>query len=70
MPDIIKILSFIFQFTFVMLISVVGCFFLGYWLDNLFGTSFLTIVFFVMGALGGMTGVYRLAKDMFKDKEQ
>lgn len=69
MSQIIKILSLVFQFTLIMLISTVGCFFIGWWLDSKFGTSFLTIVGFFFGMLGGMSGVYKLAKRTFKDMD-
>ncbi|MBP5530090.1 MAG: AtpZ/AtpI family protein [Lachnospiraceae bacterium] len=70
MPKIVKILSFISQFTLIMLVPMIGCFFLGYYLDKKFGTSFLTIIFFFVGAAGGMTGVYKLVKSTFKDNEE
>lgn len=70
MSKIVKILSFVSQFTLVMLIPIIGCFFLGYYLDKKFGTSFLAIIFFFVGAAGGMTGVYKLVKSTFKDSEE
>ena len=70
MPKIVKILSFISQFTLIMLIPTVGCFFLGLYLDKKFGTSFLSIIFFFLGAAGGMTGVYKLIRSTFKDSEE
>jgi ATP synthase protein I len=69
-PKIVKILSFISQFTLIMLIPTIGCFFLGYYLDKKFGTSFLVIIFFFLGAAGGMTGVYKLVKNTFKDNDE
>lgn len=69
MSKIIKILSFISQITLIMLIPTCGLFFLGYYLDNKLGTSFLTIVLFFIGAAGGMTGVYKLVRSTFKDDE-
>ena len=70
MPKIVKILSFISQFTLIMLIPTIGCFFLGYYLDKKFGTSFLVIIFFFLGTAGGMTGVYKLVKNTFKDNDE
>ncbi|MCQ2542894.1 MAG: AtpZ/AtpI family protein [Lachnospiraceae bacterium] len=69
MSGILKILSFITQIAMVMLISIFGCFFIGYFLDSKLGTSFLTIVFFFIGAIGGMTGVYKLVRSTFKDND-
>ncbi len=70
MSKIVKLLSFISQFTLIMLIPTIGCFFLGYYLDKKFGTSFLTIIFFFIGAAGGMSGVYKLVRSTFKDSEE
>ena len=70
MSKIVKILSFVSQFTLIMLIPTVGLFFLGLYLDKKFGTSFLVIIFFFVGAAGGMTGVYKLVKSTFKDNEE
>jgi len=67
---IIKLLSFISQFTLIMIVPTLGCFFLGYYLDKKFGTSFLTIIFFFLGAAGGMSGVYKLVRSTFKDSEE
>lgn len=68
MSKLVKILSFISQFTLIMVIPTVGFFFLGMYLDNKFGTSFLAVVLFFVGAAGGMTGVYKLVKSTFKDE--
>ena len=70
MSKIVKILSFLSQFTLIMLIPTVGLFFLGLYLDKKFGTSFLAIVLFFVGAAGGMTGVYKLVRSTFKDNEE
>ena len=70
MSRIVKILSFVSQFTLIMLIPIIGCFFLGYYLDGKLGTSFLSIIFFFVGAAGGMTGVYTLVRSTFKDDEE
>jgi hypothetical protein len=69
LSKIIKILSFISQITLIMLIPTCGLFFLGYYLDGKFGTSFLAIVLFFIGAAGGMTGVYKLVRSTFRDDE-
>lgn len=69
MSGLIKILSFISQITLIMLVPIFGCFFLGYYLDGKFGTSYLTIVFFFIGAVCGMSGVYKLVRSTFKDNE-
>ncbi len=67
---IVKMLSFISQFTLIMLVPTAGLFFLGLYLDRKFGTSFLCIIFFFLGAAGGMTGIYKLVRSTFKDHEE
>lgn len=70
MSKIVKILSFISQITLIMLIPTVGLFFLGMYLDKKFGTSFISIILFFVGAAGGMSGVYKLVRSTFKDSDE
>jgi F0F1-type ATP synthase assembly protein I len=45
---------------FSLAISIVGCTYLGRWLDGKFGTEpVLTLVFLVIGLLAGFLGAYR-----------
>lgn len=37
----------------------------GVWLDRKLGTSFLTVVFFVLGCMGGIQGAYGLINQVF-----
>lgn len=60
-------LSMISQFGITMLVPVCICSFLGYCIDQKFGTSFWMIVFFFVGALGGFRGVYSLARGIYKN---
>lgn len=42
----------------------------GVWLDKKLGTSYITILFFVIGAIAGGQNVYRMAKRMYTEAEQ
>lgn len=56
------------QFGINMLVPIFLCTFLGMFLDKLFGTSFLVIVLFFLGALAGFTNIFRLAKQLYEEK--
>ena len=56
------------QFGINMLVPIFMCTFLGIWLDNRFGTSWIMIVLFFLGAIAGGRNVYRMAKQIYEDK--
>lgn len=62
------------QFGLNMLVPICAMSAAGVWLDRKFDTSFLTILFFVAGAVAGGQNVYRMARRMYdgdgQDKEQ
>ncbi len=66
--SVFQSLTLITQFGIHMLVPIFLCTFLGIWLDEKFGTSFLMIVLFFMGALAGFRNVYILAKRIYSDK--
>lgn len=57
------------QFGIHMLVPIFACFLLGFYLDKKLGTSYLTILFFFIGALAGFRNVYRLARRIYKDRD-
>lgn len=61
-------LTIISQFGISMLVPIFICTFLGIWLDQKCGTSFLIIFLFFVGALAGFRNVYVLAKRIYCDK--
>lgn len=69
----VRMLTLITQFGINMLVPIFLCFFVGYYLDQKLGTSYLIIIFFFIGALAGFRNVYifarRMTKDDGKDKE-
>ncbi len=61
-------LTLVTHFGISMLVPIFLCTFLGIWLDQRLGTSFLMIIFFFVGALAGFRNVYILAKRIYSDK--
>ncbi len=68
--SVIRSLMMVFQFGLNMLVPIVMCTLVGYFLDKKLGTSFLTIVLFFAGALAGFTNIYRMAKRIYDDKTE
>ena len=66
-----RLLTLVTQFGINMLVPIFLCFFAGLYLDRYFGTSFLIIIFFFIGAVAGFTNIYKLAMKLTKksDKE-
>ena len=62
MSKVFRKIAFLTQFGLTMLIPTCLLFFLGTLLDKELHTSFWCIVFFFIGALAGITGVWRLIK--------
>jgi len=59
-------MAMILQFGINMIVPIVMMTALGIWLDRKFGTWYLTILFFFIGALAGGQNIYRMAKQIFK----
>ncbi len=57
------------QFGLNMLVPMFMCFFAGRYLDKHFGTAWITVVLFFVGALAGFTNVYRLSKRFIKNEK-
>jgi F0F1-type ATP synthase assembly protein I len=58
------------QFGINMIVPILLCTFLGIFLDRLFSTSFLVILFFFLGALAGFTNIFRLAKRIYTRSDE
>lgn len=65
MRKIFDKLIYISQVGLTILVPVVILFFLGLYLDGKFGTKFLSIVGFFIGALGGFSGAYKMIMKAF-----
>lgn len=63
--------SFVMQFSLNMMVPIVGCTFIGAYLDEKLSTNFLVIIGFFMGAAAGYTSIYKTVKKRFvKDKKE
>ena len=58
--------SYILQFAINMIVPIGACTYAGYWLDCKFGTAYIVIIGFFLGALAGGTSIYRITKKMTK----
>lgn len=58
-------LAMIMQFGLNMLVPICVMCALGIWLDQKLGTSWITIVLFLVGAVAGGQNIYRMAKSIY-----
>ena len=68
--SVFQALTLISQFGINMLVPIGLMTFLGMYLDKRFGTSYLVILLFFVGALAGGRNVYQMAKKFFGKKEK
>ncbi|MCI8541926.1 AtpZ/AtpI family protein [Acetatifactor aquisgranensis] len=62
-------LAMITQFSLNMIVPIAMMCAVGIWLDSKVGTSWITILFFVIGAVAGGQNVYRMARRMCGGEE-
>lgn len=65
--SVYKSLAMISQFGINMIVPIAMCSVLGYYLDKLFGTNFIMIILFFVGALAGFRNIYLMAKEIYGD---
>ena len=58
--------TFILQFAINMIVPIGVCTYAGYCLDKKFGTVYIVVIGFFVGALAGGTSIYRITKKMTK----
>ncbi len=63
----IRILAYISQFAINMLVPIFLCSAAGYYIDSRFGTNWVFIVMFFVGAVAGARNIYILAKREYSD---
>ena len=63
-------LALVTQLGFIMIASIGMPSALGIWLDKKLGTSWITILMFVIGAIAGVQSVYRMIQKIYGDKGQ
>lgn len=66
---IFKALTLISQFSINILVPIGLMLWLGIWLDERFGTSWICILCFFAGAIAGFQNIYKMAKEIMKDKK-
>lgn len=67
---VMQSLAMVMQFGLNMIVPICLMTALGVWLDRKFGTSYITIVLFVVGAIAGGQNIYRMAKSLYGSEEQ
>lgn len=65
--SVYKSLAMISQFGINMIVPIAMSSVLGYYLDKLFGTNFIMIILFFVGALAGFRNIYLMAKEIYGD---
>ncbi len=68
--SVFQSLSLITQFGINMIVPIAMMTWLGMYLDEKLGTTYLVILLFFVGALAGGQNVYRMAKKVYGQKEQ
>lgn len=67
---VMQSLAMVMQFGLNMIVPICLMTALGVWLDRKLGTSYITIILFVMGAVAGGQNIYRMAKSLYGSEEQ
>lgn len=62
-------LALVTQLGLTMVVSIGMTSALGIWLDRRFGTSWITIIMFVLGAVAGVQSVWRMIKKIYVDED-
>ncbi|MCM1026861.1 MAG: AtpZ/AtpI family protein [Roseburia sp.] len=62
-------LTLITQLGLIMITAIGMTTALGVWLDHKLGTSFLTVILFFVGAVGGAQAAYRTINQIFGDDD-
>ena len=62
-------LAMVLQFGLNMIVPICIMTALGVWLDRKLGTSWITIILFVIGAIAGGQNIYRMAKALYSSEE-
>lgn len=67
---VMQSLAMVMQFGLNMIVPICIMTALGVWLDRKLGTSWITIILFMMGAIAGGQNIYRMAKSLYSSEEQ
>lgn len=64
--SVIQSFAMVTQFGISMLVPIFLCAFLGWYLDEKLGTSYLFIILFFVGALAGFRNIYIMSKKIYE----
>lgn len=64
--NVYQSMAMITQFGINMVVPIVMCSVVGYYLDKWLGTSFLVIILFFVGAVAGFRNIYVFSKKIFQ----
>lgn len=67
--NVIRSLTMVTQFGLNMLVPIFMCSFAGMWLDEKWGTSFMTVLLFFVGAIAGGRNVWIFARKIYTKSE-
>lgn len=67
---VVKSLAMITQFGINMIVPIIICLALGMWLDNLFGTNFIVIILFFLGAAAGFRNIFIMSKEIYGEDSE
>ncbi len=70
MSEVTKAISMILQIGISMMVPVFLCLFAGYKLDEKLGTSYLVIIFIILGILAGFKSVYTITKGFYEKNSE
>ena len=68
--DIVRALSMITQLGITMLVPIVLCFFIGRWLDGIFGTKCIMIIMTILGILAAYRNLFVITKPLVKGERE
>lgn len=67
---VVKSLAMITQFGINMIVPIIICLALGMWLDNFFGTNFIVIILFFLGAAAGFRNIFIMSKEIYGEDSE
>lgn len=68
--SVYRSLALVMQFGINMLVPICMLSALGIYLDQRFGTSYIMVILFFVGAVAGGQNVYRMAKNIFEEPRE
>lgn len=62
---VFQMLTLIMQFGLNMIVPIFMCTLFGAWLGKRYDMPFLSVLFFIIGALAGFTNIFKMAKKIY-----